>query len=118
MTSARLPGTVSYPHLDVYKRQELGLNDPILVQYGHFLWDLLHLDLGTSPIHNRPVMELLMQTLPNTILLSVCALAIALLVAIPVGIISAKKQNTIFDYICTTGALMGVSMPVFWLRCV
>ena len=113
--AAVMLGPEASPEAIAAYREQIGLTDPLLIQYGRFLWDLLHLDLGTSLAHNRPVFDLLMQTLPNTILLSASALVIALLVAIPVGIISAKKQNSIFDYVCMTGALMGVSMPVFWL---
>lgn len=96
-------------------REQLGLNDPLIVQYFRFLWDLLHLNLGTSLASNQPVFDLIINVLPNTILLASCALIIALVVAIPIGIFSAMKQNSIFDYFFMTTALVGVSMPVFWL---
>lgn len=96
-------------------REQLGLNDPLIIQYFRFLWELVHLNLGTSIAYNQPVFDLIIGVLPNTIMLASCALVIALVVAIPIGIISAKKQNTFFDYFFMTTALVGVSMPVFWL---
>lgn len=95
--------------------QKLGLNDPLIIQYGRFLMELLHGDLGTSIAYNQSVLSLLLKTFPNTVLLTLGALAIAILIAVPVGIISAVKQNTFFDYISMTLALVGVSMPVYWL---
>lgn len=94
---------------------KLGINDPWLVQYGRFLLDLLQGDLGTSIAYHQPVLNLILDTLPNTILLTVAALFIAIIVAIPIGIISAVKQYSIFDYISMTFALIGVSLPVYWL---
>lgn len=96
-------------------RQGLGLEDPLLVQYGRFLLQLLKGDLGTSIAYHQPVLSLILNAFPNTVLLAVTALFIATVVAVPVGIISATKQYSIFDYISMTGALIGVSMPVYWL---
>ncbi|MGI6226733.1 MAG: ABC transporter permease, partial [Peptococcales bacterium] len=95
--------------------QKLGLNDPLLIQYGRFLLELLQGDLGTSIAYHQSVLSLILNAFPNTVILSLGALIIAIVVAVPVGIISAVKQNTIFDYISMTLALVGVSMPVYWL---
>lgn len=113
--AAVMLGPEASPEAIAAYREELGLNDPYLVQYLRFLWELVHLDLGTSMAYNQPVLDLILDVLPNTILLAGAALVISLVIAIPVGIISAKKQNSILDYFCMTGALVGVSMPVFWL---
>jgi ABC-type dipeptide/oligopeptide/nickel transport system permease component len=96
-------------------RQELGLKDPIYVQFGRFLWQLLHGDLGRSLMTKRPVMTDLLSQFPATIELALFSLAIASLVGIIVGVISAVKRYSFFDYVSMVGALLGVSMPIFWL---
>ncbi len=95
--------------------EEMGLHDPLIVQYFNFLGGVLTGDLGTSYRYNMPVAELIMQKIPNTLQLTLFSLVIALLIGIPVGIISAVKQYSIFDYVSMITALIGVSMPTFWL---
>ncbi|MCX5918596.1 MAG: ABC transporter permease [Deltaproteobacteria bacterium] len=96
-------------------RQEMGFNDPIIVQYWRFFKGTLRGDFGQSFRHNQPALELVMERMPATIQLTLAAMVIALLVAIPVGIISAIRRNSILDHIGMTGALLGQSTPVFWL---
>jgi ABC-type dipeptide/oligopeptide/nickel transport system permease component len=96
-------------------RQEMGFNDPILVQYWRFFKGTLRGDFGKSFRHSQPALELVMERMPATIQLTLAAMVIALLVAIPVGIISAIRRNSILDHIGMTGALLGQSTPVFWL---
>ena len=96
-------------------RESLGLNDPLPVQYSHFLGDLLRGHLGDSPAYNKPVTELIARTLPNTLLLGITAIFLALLIAVPIGILSAWKQNSLIDYLSMLISLVGVSMPVYWL---
>jgi peptide/nickel transport system permease protein len=96
-------------------RQKLGLEDPLLVQYGRFLLQLIKGDLGISIAYHQPVINLILNAFPNTVLLAFAALLIATIVAVPVGIISAVKQYSFFDYFSMTLALVGVSMPVYWL---
>ena len=96
-------------------REQLGLNEPVHVQYGKFLWRLLHLDLGRSARTQNPVTEEIWARLPNTVTLSLAAIFIACLLGIPAGIISAVRPYTWLDYLVTSGALFGISMPVFWL---
>ena len=95
--------------------ESLGLNDPLPIQYSHFLGDLLRGHLGDSPAYNKPVTELIAQTLPNTLLLGLTAIFLALLIAVPIGILSAWKQNSLIDYLSMLISLVGVSMPVYWL---
>ena len=78
-------------------RESMGLNDPFFIRYGRFLLGLLHGDLGTSYKNDLSVMEQVMSRLPNTFILSFAALLFAMAVGIPVGIISARRQYTIFD---------------------
>ena len=93
----------------------MGLNDPFFIRYGRFLLGLLHGDLGTSYKNDLSVMEQVMSRLPNTFILSLAALLFAMAVGIPVGIISARRQYTIFDNITMVLTLIGAAAPHFWL---
>ena len=96
-------------------REQMGFNDPFLVQYGRFLKGALRGDFGESVRHGEPAFDLVMERMPATFELSGAALLIALCLAIPAGILSAVKRNSILDYISTVVALLGQSMPTFWL---
>lgn len=105
------------PQADVDNlRAEMGLDDPFLLQFGHYVYNaVVHADIGRSYITKRPVWDELMTAFPITLKLSALAMGIALLVGIPCGIVTAVKQYSIFDNIVTLFALIGISMPVFWL---
>ncbi len=96
-------------------RKEMGFTDPIIVQYWRFFKGTLRGDFGQSFRHSQPALDLVMERMPATIQLTAAAMVIALVVAIPVGIISAIRRNSILDHIGMTGALLGQSTPVFWL---
>ena len=96
------------------KREELGLNDPILVRYFNYMKDLLHGDMGVSYRNSISVWEQVIDRFPNTVVLAIAGILVALLIGIPLGILSAKKQNTIIDNISMVLSLIGVSMPNFW----
>ncbi len=96
-------------------RQQLGLNQPLLWQYGAFLDRLLHLDFGTSILSGIAVIDEIRSRWPATFELSLAAMAIAISVGIPLGAIAAVGQRTWVDHLATTGALVGVSLPVYWL---
>ena len=97
-------------------REEQGLNDPFLVQYGRYMKNLiLHGDLGTSYSTKKPVIDLIKDCFPATVKLAFCSMLFALVLGIPIGIISAIKQYSIFDMCSMAFALLGISMPVFWL---
>jgi peptide/nickel transport system permease protein len=101
---------------DVAKfRESMGFNDPFFVQYGRFLLGALRGDFGQSIRHGEPAFDLVMERMPATFGLSGAALAIALCLAIPAGIVSAVRRNSVLDYISTVVALLGQSMPTFWL---
>jgi len=93
----------------------LGLNVPVHQQYLNWLNAVLHGDWGTSLVSRRPVLTEIGERLPNTLTLSLTAFVIALVLAIPIGIISATRQYSWFDHVMTTIAFMGHSVPVFWL---
>lgn len=96
-------------------RQQLGLDRPIIVQYGLFLQRLVRFDLGRSARTQNPVMKEIWARLPNTVVLAVAAITLACLFGIPAGILSAVRPYTWIDYLFTSMALFGISMPVFWL---
>ena len=96
-------------------REQMGLNVPVLVQYGRYIVKLVQGDMGDSYKTKGPVSEEVFNRFPNTIQLTVAAMLIAIVVAIPLGVIAAVKQNTIFDGVSMIIALIGVSMPIFWL---
>lgn len=94
-------------------RQTMHLDDPAYIRFFRFLWDALQGDFGISYKLNRPVTGLIIKAFPITIKLSVAAAAVAWIIGIPVGIISAVKKSTIIDHMFMGFALFGVSMPVF-----
>src|SRR5206468_3501566 len=96
-------------------RQAMGFNDPFIVQYGRFLGGALRGNFGQSVRHGEPAFPLVLERLPATFQLSGAALLVALLLAIPAGVVSAVRRNTATDYVATVVALLGQSMPTFWL---
>ena len=96
-------------------REHLGLNEPLYVQYGMFLKQLMKGDLGETIWTRQKVWIEIKQRFPATIELSLVALFISCVFGMILGIISATKQYSIFDYLSMLGALAGVSMPIFWL---
>lgn len=97
-------------------RAAYGLNRPLYVQYFQWLGDVIRGDLGRSLTQgNRPVGDLILSRLPATLFLAVTSLMISILIALPAGIFSAVRKNTLSDYTVSVGALSGVSVPNFWL---
>ncbi|NQE04914.1 peptide/nickel transport system permease protein [ANME-1 cluster archaeon GoMg1] len=92
-----------------------GLDAPVYIQYLGWLGHILRLDLGKSLITYEDVLEEILTRFPATLVLTISSLILSLLIALPTGIISAVRKNTIVDNTCMTGALLGVSMPNFWL---
>ncbi len=96
-------------------REELGLNKPVLQQYVDYMLALLHGDMGTSYTTSKPVADEILARMPTTFILAFAGVFVAVLIGIPLGIISATKQYSVLDYISTLLALGGVAMPNFWL---
>lgn len=94
---------------------EYGFDDPLLVRYGRYVWDLLHGDLGRSYTTKQPVLELYLQKLGATAQLAVAAILLALIMSLPLGIYAAVKQNKWQDGVCMVVSLLGLSIPNFWL---
>lgn len=97
-------------------RHEMGLDKPFLVQYANYLSNLvLHQNIGKSYITKQPVFKEIMNRAPATLKLALSSILVGLVFGIPVGIISAVKQYSLFDSISMILALIGLSMPLFWL---
>jgi peptide/nickel transport system permease protein len=108
-------GLEATPEASLAMRLRLGLDDPLVVQYGRWLWALLHGDLGRSFIDNTPVLDSLLQRLPVTMELAFGSFVVALLIALPTGILAATRPNGIANSVSTFIALFGMSVPHFWL---
>ena len=96
-------------------RSRLNLDKSLTLQYGIFLSDLVHGNLGTSARTQLPVMEEVLARLPRTIRLAVVSMLIATLLGVPAGLAAAFRRYSIFDLLVSFGTLCGVSMPVYWL---
>ena len=96
-------------------RHQLGLDRPLPVQYWNYVRNLLRGDLGTSISYGEPVAALIAERLLPTLLLTAASMLVALMIALPAGVLGAVKQNTPGDHLLTVLALLGVSMPNFWL---
>ena len=96
-------------------REEMGLNDPVLVQYARYIFNLVQGDMGESYNSGLKCNVEIFARFPNTLRLTICAISLAVILALPIGIVAAVKQNSIFDGVSMFIALIGLSMPVFWL---
>lgn len=94
---------------------KLGLDQPKWKQYVDYMGNVLHGDFGTSYMYNQPVVELILERIPSTLQITLTSLIIALIIGVCVGMFSALHQYSAFDYVFMVLALVGVSMPIFWL---
>ncbi len=94
---------------------ELGLNQPLYVQYGEYIWNLLHGDMGYSFISGTQASTRIFARLPATVELAVASSIVAIVLSIPLGVISATRRHDPVDYAATTFSLAGISTPNFWL---
>jgi peptide/nickel transport system permease protein len=113
------PALLIHPDMDPTQLKameaRLGLDDPIHLQYLRWLGHAVQGNFGKSYQHSLPTLELLLERVPNTLLLSGTALVVAVALAVPLGTISAVYRYSLIDYVATITAFFGVSMPVFWL---
>lgn len=113
---ALLTETKGYTPADIARiRHEMGFDRPLYVQYADYLRKVLHGDFGLSIHQNIPAMPLVLERMPATIQLASSAMALSVLVSVPVGIVAAMRRNSLYDAVATLGALLGQSMPIFWL---
>jgi peptide/nickel transport system permease protein len=95
--------------------RELGLDRPFVVQYGEWIWQILHGDLGKSYRYDLPAWEIIRPLLPVTLELALLSLVVAVCLGVPTGVISAVRQDSALDYALRVVSLAGLSMPSFWL---
>ena len=112
--ASSIAGPEATPGQIDYIRSSLGLDQPIVTQYGRFLADLLRFDLGTSIVSGKPVMDELRGRLPATLELTLTALLLVILVSIPLGAVAATRRGALVDHVARLATLVGVGMPVFW----
>ena len=108
-----LPPNASREEIDALSRT-LGLDQPLIVQYGRFLARIARGDFGTSLQHQQPAMGLVAERLPASALLAVTALGLAVAVALPLGIVAAARRGTVLDRLAVALAALGQSAPIFW----
>jgi peptide/nickel transport system permease protein len=114
LTAARRNPNISKEQIEAME-EKLGLNDPIFVQYGRWLGGMLSGDMGESIKFRRPVSEMISERIPNTLMLVGISFLVTLIIAIPIGVFSARKPYSKFDYTMTTVTFIGQSIPVYWL---
>ncbi len=108
-----IPPEATYEDQEIMRRA-MGLDQPLMVQYGIFLRQAVQGDLGTSFRHGVPALPLTLARIPATLQLTGVAMLFALLMGVPVGIYAAVKRNSVLDHISRIFALFGISMPVYW----
>lgn len=96
-------------------RTEMHLDDPLIVRYAHYIADLARLDFGTSYITGVPVWDSIKERFPYTFRLALFAMAIAVCIGIPTGVLASWKWRTPLDFLTMGATVVGISMPVFWL---
>jgi peptide/nickel transport system permease protein len=96
-------------------RETLGLSDPLAVQFGRFIGNAVRGDFGRSFAHREPAFGLVVERMPTTLSLTSLAIVFSLGVAVPVGIYSAVRRDTLIDHLATVVVFLGQSMPVFWI---
>ena len=96
-------------------REDMGLNDPMIIRYFRYMVGVVKGDMGISPVTNLDVFDVYMSKLPNTIVLAFGSMFVALLISIPLGVIGAVHQNTWMDSGSMVLGLLGISVPTFWL---
>lgn len=98
------------------KREEMGLNDPIVVQFGRYVWNFVSKgDLGVSYVSGRPIMQELLTRFPITLRLAFSTVLLAIVIGVPLGVLSAVKQYTVVDSGVLAVSVFGISVPNFWL---
>ncbi|MEM7129420.1 MAG: nickel ABC transporter permease [Chloroflexota bacterium] len=105
---------MTHEEIEAY-RHAMGFDRPWIVQYADFAAGVVRGDFGDSLMHHRPAFSVVIERMPATVQLALIALAISVIFAIPIGVISATRPNSWYDYVSMTGALIGQSVPSFWL---
>jgi peptide/nickel transport system permease protein len=109
-----MPTDIQAKDVDEF-RQRLGFNDPLAVQYARFLGGAVRGDFGESLRYKRDALGLVLERLPATLLLATTAVLVTLVVAIPLGVVSAVRRDTLVDHVGTLATVLGQAVPGFWL---
>lgn len=109
-----LGGMASQESVEAFRAAH-GLNDPVPVRFGRYVWGMLQGNLGTSYKTSRPVFTEVMSRFPASLILAIISMFFAIVISVPIGIISAVKQNSLLDNTGMVLALLGIAMPSFWL---
>ena len=109
-----IAGDYATPENILAIRRRLGLEDPLIVQFGRWFWHLLHGDLGISYTQYRPVSAAIGDVVPNTFMLMGTGMIISLIAALAFGILAARRQYGFFDNVASFVSYFGLAMPVFW----
>src|SRR5690606_16075345 len=112
--SMMLPDTATAEQV-AQLRSTLGLEEPVVVRYFAFLWNAVRGDLGDSFMYRRPASEIALNAVPATLELAFVGMAVALFISVPLGVIAARNHGNAIDKTVLGVALLGQSMPVFWL---
>ena len=94
---------------------DLGLDKPLIVQFFYYIWDVLHLDFGRSTLNSRPVAEDIARVFPATLELATIGIIIGIVLGVPLGVVAAVRKGSWVDQLARVVALVGYSMPIFWL---
>ena len=108
-------GTSGTPQEAAVLRHDFGLDKPIFVRYGLWLWHAVHLDLGSSVLYSKSVVSVVYDAFPVTLELTVLSLLVALLIAVPAGILAGVRQHTWVDLLARSISFLGQAIPGFWL---
>ena len=114
-TAAMIAGESADAETIEATRKDLGLDQPVIVQYGKYMLNLLHGDMGKSYKTKRDVFPTIMAAFPNTAKLAFWSILVAVAIALPIGIISATRQYSMIDNVGMVAALLGVATPNLWL---
>ncbi len=96
-------------------REAMGLNKPLYMQYFDWLWGVLHGDFGNSLLTGSPIVDKVVQRFPATMELAILSMIVAIIIAVPLGIISAVYRNSVWDTLSSILSVVGIAMPSFWL---
>ena len=96
-------------------REAMGLNKPLYMQYLDWLWGILHGDFGNSLLTGSPIVEKVVQRFPATMELAILSMIVAIVIAVPLGIVSAVYRNSVWDTLSSILSVVGIAMPSFWL---
>ena len=96
-------------------REAMGLNKPLYMQYLDWLWGILHGDFGNSLLTGSPIVDKVVQRFPATMELAILSMIVAIVIAVPLGIVSAVYRNSVWDTLSSILSVVGIAMPSFWL---